>query len=110
MGNLLKHLWSRSKDGANRQQRSFVRLVIIGAAGLVLFMCVKKDGVFRLIDAEHNIYIQQKEIEENERRIREAHEHMDALRGNIDSLERFARERFYFSAPGEDVYITTENE
>ena len=28
-----------------------------------------------------------------------------ALSGDRDSLEKFARERYHFAAPGEDVYL-----
>ncbi len=30
---------------------------------------------------------------------------VNMLESNRDSLEKFAREQFYFSAPGEDVYV-----
>ena len=100
-----KHLWRRSEDGNARPKRSFVRVVIIGAIALLLFMSLKKDNVFTLMQAEREIAVQKKEMQENERRIKEAREHMKALRTNIDSLEKFAREEFYFSAADEDVYL-----
>jgi cell division protein FtsB len=38
------------------------------------------------------------EIEEMKRKVQ-------MLESDKDSLEKFAREQFYFSVPGEDVYI-----
>ena len=43
----------------------------------------------------------QKEIEQMRRQVR-------MLESNRDSLEKFAREQFYFAAPGEDVYIVKD--
>ena len=40
----------------------------------------------------------QKEIEQMRRKV-------NMLQNDKDTLEKFAREQFYFAAPGEDVYI-----
>ena len=40
-----------------------------------------------------------------EAEIQEMDREIDRLRNNPDTLEAFAREQYYFSAPGEDVYI-----
>ncbi|MBO5418551.1 MAG: septum formation initiator family protein [Bacteroidales bacterium] len=50
---------------------------------------------------EKQIRTYRKEINEMDRRIR-------MMRTDKDTLEKFAREQFGFSAPGEDVYIIEE--
>ncbi len=37
--------------------------------------------------------------------IREMDQNIEELENNRDTLEKFARERFKFAAPGEDVYV-----
>ena len=45
-------IWNRSKDGANREERSFIRYVLISTAVFLLFICViKRDNLFRWIEA-----------------------------------------------------------
>ena len=48
---------------------------------------------------QRQIELYQKENEELDRRIR-------VMTGDRDSLERFAREQFFFAEPGDDIYIT----
>ena len=45
--------------------------------------------------------IYQQEIEHMRRQV-------EMLNSDSDTLEKFAREQFYFSVPGEDVYIVEE--
>ena len=37
--------------------------------------------------------------------IDEMNQNIEELENNRDTLEKFARERFHFAAPGEDVYV-----
>ena len=88
---LTEDLWDRSKDGSNREPRSFFRFAIILTAVFVIFLFLKKDNVIRWIQAGFTLRSQRRQIE--------------LLSTNRDSLETYARERFYFSKEGEDVYI-----
>ena len=88
---LTEDLWDRSKDGSNREPRSFFRFAIILTAVFVIFLFLKKDNVIRWIQAGFTLRSQRRQIE--------------LLLTNRDSLETYARERFYFSKEGEDVYI-----
>ena len=54
-----------------------------------------------LLSQEKQIEQYTTEIEEMDRRIR-------MLRSDRDTLEKFARENFHFSEPGDDVYILDE--
>ena len=40
--------------------------------------------------------------------IEDMDESIEDLKNDRDSLEKFARERFHFAAPGEDVYVIEE--
>ena len=100
------NIWNRSKDGANREERSFVRYVIVSTALFLLFICVfKRDNLFRWIEAGVNIRRQEKQMEYYEKDIARLKQEVNTLTTDRDSLEKFAREKFQFSEPGEDVYL-----
>ena len=48
---------------------------------------------------------QKDEIERYQKEIDEMDARINMLQHNRDTLEEFAREQFYFAAPGDDVYI-----
>ena len=101
----MKNIWDRSKDGNSREQRSFIRTAIVAVAVAVLFLFFKKDNVIRWIQGGFTIASQNKEIKLNERKIRQLDNKIEALTGNRDSLEKFARETFHFAEKGEDIYL-----
>lgn len=101
-----KNIWNRSKDGANREERSFVRYAIVATVIALLFVTViKHDNALRWVAKTVEVRQQQKRIEflkqDNERLRKE----LSTLTTDKDSLEKFAREKFLFAEPGEDVYI-----
>lgn len=101
-----KNIWNHSKDGSNKEERSFVRYAIVTSILCLLFIgVIKHDNIFRWIAAGVNIKQQEKQIEfyeaENERLSKE----LETLTTDKDSLEKFAREKFNFAEPGEDVYV-----
>ncbi len=49
-----------------------------------------------------------RQIEEYESKTSEMDSRIKQLKYNRDSLEKFAREKFLFSAPGEDVYVVED--
>ena len=100
------NIWNRSKDGANHEERSFVRYAIISTAIFLLFICViKRDNLFRWIEAGVTIRRQEKQMEFYESDISRLKEEVKSLTTDKDTLEKFAREKFLFAEPGEDVYI-----
>lgn len=105
MGKTFKNIWNRNKDADNKAQRSFVRYVIVATALFLLFLLVKKDSVITWINAGITIGNQKKQIESLEKTNSELDKRIEALAGNRDSLEYFAREEYFLSAPGDDVYI-----
>jgi len=102
----LKKLWKYSLDTPkNRLERSFVRWFIYTLIFLVVYVLfITKDNVFNWMAARRTVASQQKEISRLNREIDEMDARLDAL-SSKDSLEKFAREQYLFSEPGEDVYI-----
>ena len=99
-------IWNRSKDGANREERSFIRYVLISTAVFLLFICViKRDNLFRWIEAGFTVRRQVKQMEFYEADIARLKDEVRSLTTDKDTLEKFAREKFLFSEPGEDVYV-----
>lgn len=99
-------IWNRSKDGTNHEERSFVRYVLISTAIFLLFICViKRDNLFRWIEAGFNVRRQEKQMEFYEADIARLKDEVKSLTTDKDTLEKFAREKFLFSEPGEDVYV-----
>lgn len=101
-----KNIWNKSKDGKKKEERGFLRYVIISTSICLLFAgVIKHDNIFRWISAGMTIHKQEKQIEfykaDNERLEKE----LQTLTTDKDSLEKFAREKFHFAEPGEDVYI-----
>ena len=100
-----KELWDKDKDGNKHEQRSFLRYAIIATAVMLLFLFVKKDNVFRWIEAGCTIRRQERQIEY----LRKETERLDAetrmLTNDPDTLERYAREQLGFAEPGDDVYL-----
>ncbi|MCQ2155899.1 MAG: septum formation initiator family protein [Bacteroidales bacterium] len=85
--------------------KPFLRFVIIATALAVAFLFVKRDNIFRWLQAGFTIRRQQKQIEfyqeDNERLDRQ----IRMMSTNRDTLEKFAREQFNFASPGDDVYV-----
>ncbi|MCQ2181232.1 MAG: septum formation initiator family protein [Bacteroidales bacterium] len=104
MGRFSK-IWNRSLDGDFKEQRSFVRYAIVITAVMLAFLFVKKDNIFRWIEAGVTIRNQEKRMEY----LRRETERLDArtrlLTNDRDTLERYAREELNFSEPGDDVYL-----
>ena len=100
-----KDIWDRDKDGNRAGQRSFIRFAIVVTAVFLLFLFVKKDNLVRWIQAGFTISAQERRIEE----LKQDNDRLDArihmLSTSRDSLEMFAREKFGFAEPGDDVYL-----
>lgn len=84
---------------------SFLRYAIIVTAMFLLFLFLKKDSIITWVQARVSLRSQEKQIkwykEDNARLDRK----IESMSQNKDTLEQFAREEFYFSEEGDDVYI-----
>lgn len=104
-----KNIWDRSKDGGNKEERSFLRYVIVSTVLFLLVICVfKHDNLFRWIGAGMKARKQEKQIEFYKEDIVRLENEVRMLSDDKDTLEKFAREKFHFAEPGEDVYIIEE--
>ncbi len=61
--------------------------------------------IIHWVKAKREIARQEKQMEFYRREIEAMDRNIEELETNRDTLEKFARERFKFAAPGEDVYI-----
>ena len=105
MAKYTKDLWDRDKDGNRKEQRSFLRYAIIATVVFLLFMFLKKDNLINWVQAGLSLRRQERQIEQYQRENEELDRRIRVMTGDRDSLERYAREQFYFAEPGDDVYI-----
>ena len=100
-------IWDSGKDGKNAQRRSFFRYAIVATAVFAVMVgFLNHNNIVRWIKAGAEIRSQQRQIEKLQGEIDEMDAQIRGLRGNRDSLERYARENFHFAEPGDDVYLT----
>ena len=85
------------------------RLAWFSAFLTLVFLVVKLFGpgnsVVRWIEAKREIASQERQMEKYREEIEAMNQNIEELKTNRDTLEKFARENFHFTAPGEDVYI-----
>ena len=105
MAKYTKDIWDRSKDGSRKEQRSFLRYAIVATVIFLLFMLLKKDSIVSWVQAGVTLRRQRRQIELYQRENEELDRRIRMMTGNRDTLERYAREQFFFAEPGDDVYI-----
>lgn len=96
---------SKFKD-IDSESRSFIRFAIIATLLALVFLIVRKDGIVRWIQAGITVHKQQKQMEYLQEKNASLDEKIKMLSTNRDSLERYARETYFFASEGDDVYIT----
>lgn len=106
MARYTKDIWDPDKDGNKKEQRSFLRYAIVATALFLLFLFVKKDSIITWVQAGFTLRRQERQIEQLQQENAEMDRKIRMMKGDRDTLERFAREHFYFAEPGDDVYIT----
>ena len=84
----------------------FLPFVLIVTLIVGLWMVfLSHDSLINWARAGIEVKRQEAKIEEYRRDIETMDAQIKALTENRDSLEKFARERYHFAAPGEDVYL-----
>ena len=81
----------------------FVLIVTLIVGLWMVFL--SHDSLINWARAGIEVKRQEAKIEEYRRDIEAMDAQIKALTENRDSLEKFARERYHFAAPGEDVYL-----
>ena len=105
MAKYTKDIWNRDKDGNKKEQRSFLRYAIVATVLFAVFLFLKKDNVVNWVQAGFTLRRQRNQIEQLEQENEELDRRIKTMRENRDTLERYAREEFFFAEPGDDVYI-----
>ena len=105
MAKYTKDIWDPDKDGNRKEQRSFLRYAVIATALFLLVLFLKKDSILTWVQAGFTLRRQERQIEQLQQENAEMDRKIRMMKGDRDTLERFAREHFYFAEPGDDVYI-----
>lgn len=97
------------KEIFHGQHRKFAWFVLI-TTSIFLFTWIVGPGTTVIHWAKTRITIARQEslIKELKRENAELDKKINLLKHDRDTLEKFAREQFHFSAPGEDVYLIEE--
>ena len=75
------------------------------AGFIIVWVVGPGNTIIHWIKAKIDIVAQEKAIEQYNAEIEEMDKRINMLKNDKDTLEKFAREHFYFAAPGEDVYV-----
>lgn len=84
----------------------FVKWMIVSTAVFLVLICFGgRANVGHWVKSLVQLRRQKHQIEMYQERNAELDRKIESLSTDIDTLERFARENFLFSEPGEEVYI-----
>ena len=94
------------KDILNGPHRfSFMFLAVITIGFFIKILFLGESNLVNLVKVKFELMHQKDEIERYQKEIDEMDARINMLQHNRDTLEEFAREQFYFAAPGDAVYI-----
>jgi cell division protein DivIC len=104
IGKKLQTFWG------NLMKIGFFRVVLnkyflVGAVFVVWILFFDRNSVVRWVRTVRNVNELQKQKSSYEEGIQSSDEKLKELKSNKDSLEKFAREQYYFHKDGEDVYV-----
>lgn len=85
--------------------KSFIVYAAVSTVAILLFLFLKKDNIVRWIEASLTVRRQKEQIEWYRRDNARLDYEAAALASDRDSLEAFARTKYDFAEPGDDVYI-----
>ena len=99
-------IWNKIKSAYTGEHRKFMWFVTVVLLVFVFsWMFGGGNTIFHWIKAKKEIKRQEAQIEEYQRQIKEMDGSIDQRVTDIDTLEKFAREQYHFSAKDEDVDI-----
>ena len=94
------------KDIFTGEHRKFAWFVVISTSLFLLSWLIGPGNtIIHWVKARNEISSQEKQMEVYRAQIDEMNQNIEELENNRDTLEKFARERFHFAAPDEDVYV-----
>ena len=80
-------------------------VIVITALAALWLLFLSHSSVLNWVRANWEIQRQERQMDQLRRDIDAMDAEIQALTHSRDSLEKFAREAYHFSAPGDDVYI-----
>ncbi len=103
----IKDLFNKSLDGDRKEERGFYRFVAIILFFFIIYISFFNKGknIFHYVTSLIEISRQERVKKKYEYEISKMDYKINLLSTNKDTLEYYAREKFYLSAPDEDVYI-----
>lgn len=93
--------WKRHKVGKVLLNKYF----IVGLFFLVWICFIDTNNVGQLIRTRWTLRSQRRQIEFYNREITKMDRKLEQLQSQRDTLEKFAREEYYYQQDGEDVYV-----
>ncbi|MBQ2244163.1 MAG: septum formation initiator family protein [Bacteroidales bacterium] len=81
------------------------KFFIVTLAFVISTLFVSKNNAIRWIENKYNIYQQEKIIRQYREEIRKTDDKIKELTSDLDSLEKYAREHYYFLKENEEVFI-----
>ena len=97
------------KDIFTGEHRKFAWFVVISTTLFMLSWLIGPGNtIVHWVKTKNEIARQEKQMEYYRQEIEKMDRDIEELKTDKDSLEKFARERFNFAAPGEDVYVIEE--
>lgn len=94
------------KELFNGEHGTFFKFLVFALTLFVILWFVGPGNtVIHWAKAKMELKRQNRQMEMYQEEIDMMRRQIDMLESDRDTLEKFAREKFYFSVPGEDVYI-----
>lgn len=78
---------------------------IATAAFLLIVLFIDSNNAIKWMRNEYNIYQQERLIRQYKEDIKSTDDKINELTSDLDSLEKYAREHYYFLKEGEEVFI-----
>ena len=101
----LREKISDMKERSRIARVLFNKYFIATSLFLLIVLFIDKNNAIKWIQNEYHVHQQEKLIRQYRSNILKADEQLKELTSNKDSLEKFARERYFFQKNGEEVYI-----
>lgn len=83
----------------------FYTVVIVTGLAVLLLLILPGNNLFTWMKAGRETARMRKSVNELVRKTDSLQTRIDDLRNNPDSLEKFARETYGFTAPGDEVFV-----
>jgi cell division protein FtsB len=83
------------------------KFLIAGFLFLIWITFFDANNLIDWVKVRKNVKEQNRQIKYYQNEIENIDKKLNELNSNLDSLEKFAREQFYFKNPDEDIFVVT---